>query len=110
LAGEATFWMVDQAVLSLAKEQPLDPLPHFIVDRPARMAAHDSRNMAFGVIPLNEAPGGAEGGDFGMENISVRRNFSPVPIYLPRVKFGPDGTARVHVKLPDTLTVYMLRA
>ena len=110
IAGEATFWMVDQAVLSLAKEQPLDPLPHFIVDRPARMTARDSRNMAFGIIPLNEAPGGGEGGDFGMENISVRRNFTPVPIYVPRVKFGPDGTARVHVKLPDTLTVYMLRA
>lgn len=110
LAGEATFWMVDQAVLSLAKEQPLDPLPHFIVDRPARLVARDSRNMAFGVIPLNEAPGGGEGGEFGMENISVRRNFTPVPIYVPRVKFGPDGTARVHVKLPDTLTVYMLRA
>ena len=45
-----------------------------------------------------------------MENISVRRNFTPVPIYVPRVKFGPDGTARVHVKLPDTLTVFMLRA
>lgn len=110
VAGEATFWMVDQAVLSLAKERPLDPLPHFLVDRPARLAARDSRNMAFGVIPLNEAPGGAEGGEFGMENISVRRNFTPVPIYVPRVKFGPDGTARVHVKLPDTLTVYMLRA
>ncbi len=35
LAGEATFWMVDQAVLSLAKERPLDPLPSFIVERHA---------------------------------------------------------------------------
>jgi uncharacterized protein YfaS (alpha-2-macroglobulin family) len=110
VAGEATFWMVDQAVLSLAKERPLDPLPAFIVDRPARMVARDSRNMAFGIIPLMETPGGDEGGDFGMENISVRRNFTPVPIYLPRVKFGPDGIARMHMKLPDTLTVYMLRA
>ncbi len=110
MAGEATFWMVDQAVLSLAKERPLDPLPAFIVDRPTRLVARDSRNLAFGVIPLLENPGGDENGDFGMENISVRRNFTPVPIYLPRVHFGPDGTARVHVKLPDTLTVYMLRA
>ena len=45
-----------------------------------------------------------------MENISVRKNFTPVPLYEPRVKIGPDGTARVHVKLPDTLTVFMLRA
>jgi hypothetical protein len=110
LAGEATVWMVDQAVLSLAKEQPLDPLPAFIVDRPTRMVARDTRNMAFGVIPLTEAPGGDEAGDLGMENISVRKNFTPVPLYVPRVKVGPDGTARVHVKLPDSLTVFMLRA
>ena len=110
LPGEATVWMVDQAVLSLAREQPLDPLPHFIVQRPSRMVARDSRNMAFGIIPLSEAPGGGAGGDQGVENISVRRNFTPVPLYLPRVKVGPDGTARIHVKLPDTLTVYMLRA
>jgi uncharacterized protein YfaS (alpha-2-macroglobulin family) len=110
VAGEATVWMVDQAVLSLAKEQPLDPLPAFIVDRPTRVALRDTRNMAFGVLPLIENPGGDEAGDFGMENISVRKNFTPVPLYEPRVKVGPDGTARIHVKPPDTLTVYMLRA
>ncbi len=110
LAGEATVWMVDQAVLSLAREEPLDPLPAFIVDRPSRMAARDTRGMAFGVIPLAESPGGDEAGDFGLANISVRRNFTPVPLYVPRVKVGADGTARVHVKLPDSLTVFMLRA
>ena len=110
LAGEATVWMVDQAVLALAREQPLDPLPQFIVDRPSRMAARDTRSLAFGVIPLAESPGGDEAGDFGMENISVRKNFTPVPFYEPRVKFGADGIARLHIKLPDTLTVYMLRA
>lgn len=110
LAGEATVWMVDQAVLSLAKERPLDPLPAFIVNRPTRMVARDTRNMAFGVIPLSETPGGDEAGDFGMENISVRKNFTPVPFYEPRLKVGPSGTATVHVKLPDTLTVFMIRA
>ncbi len=110
IAGEATVWMVDQAVLSLAKEQRLDPLPDFIVQRPSRMVARDSRNMAFGIIPLSEATGGGAGGDRGTENISVRRNFTPVPLYVPRVHVGADGTARIHVKLPDTLTVYMLRA
>ena len=110
LTGEATVWMVDQAVLALAREQPLDPRPAFIVDRPTRMAARDTRGMAFGVLPLTENPGGDENGDFGMENISVRKNFTPVPLYEPRVKVGPDGTARLRVKLPDTLTVYMLRA
>ena len=112
LAGEATFWMVDQAVLSLAKERPLDPLPNFIVERPTTLAARDTRNMAFGVLPLEEIPGGDAGLDeWGAEtNISVRKNFTPVPIYLPSVKVGADGVAKIKVKLPDTLTVFKLRA
>jgi uncharacterized protein YfaS (alpha-2-macroglobulin family) len=111
LAGEAAFWMVDQAVLSLAKERPLDPLPDFIVERETKMAARDTRNMAFGIIPLEEIPGG-DGAleEWGAENnISVRKNFTPVPIYLPSVKVGADGVAKIKVKLPDTLTVFKLR-
>jgi uncharacterized protein YfaS (alpha-2-macroglobulin family) len=112
LSGEATFWMVDQAVLSLAKEQPLDPLPAFIVNRPTEMTARDTRNMAFGIIPLEETPGGDGGrGEWGGDNnISVRKNFTPVPIYLPSVKVGDDGIAKITVKLPDSLTVFKLRA
>ncbi|QND48095.1 alpha-2-macroglobulin [Rhizobium lusitanum] len=111
LAGAATFWMIDQAVLSLATEQPLDPLPNFIVKRQSTMALRDTRNMAFGVIPLEEVPGGDEREDWGTDNnISVRKNFTPVPIYLPDVKIGPDGTAKIKVKLPDSLTVFKLRA
>ncbi len=112
LAGEAVFWMVDQAVLSLAKERPLDPLPNFIVARPTKMVARDTRNMAFGVIPLEEVPGGDTGiDDWGTDgNVSVRKNFTPVPVYLPNVQIGPDGVARLKVKLPDTLTIFKLRA
>lgn len=112
LTGEATFWMVDQAVLSLAKERRLDPLPDFIVERPTTVAARDTRNMAFGVLPLEEIPGGDAGLDeWGAEtNISVRKNFTPVPIYLPSVKIGADGVAKIRIKLPDTLTVFKLRA
>jgi uncharacterized protein YfaS (alpha-2-macroglobulin family) len=112
LAGEATFWMVDQAVLSLAKERPLDPLPDFIVERPTRMAARDTRGMAFGIIPLEEVAGGDLAvNEFGTDNnVSVRKNFTPVPVYLPKVAVGPDGVAKVKVKLPDSLTVFKLRA
>lgn len=112
LAGEATFWMVDQAVLSLAKERPLDPLPNFIVERETKLAARDTRNLAFGKIPLEEIPGGDAGLDeWGAEtNVSVRKNFTPVPIYLPSVKVGADGIAKIKVKLPDSLTVFKLRA
>ena len=112
LAGEATFWMVDQAVLTLAKEQTLDPLPNFILPRESKMAARDTRNMAFGIIPLEEIAGGDVGlEEWGAENnISVRKNFTPVPIYLSSVKIGADGIAKIKVRLPDTLTVFKLRA
>ncbi len=112
VAGEATFWMVDQAVLSLAKERPLDPLKDFIVERPTRMAARDTRNMAFGVIPLEENPGGDAGlNEWGSDNnVSVRKNFTPVPVYLPKIVVGPDGVAKIRVKLPDSLTIFKLRA
>jgi uncharacterized protein YfaS (alpha-2-macroglobulin family) len=112
VAGEATFWMIDQAVLSLAKESPLDPLRDFIVDRPTTMTARDTRNMAFGVIPLEEVPGGDTGlEEWGTDsNVSVRKNFTPVPIYLPKVIVGADGVAKIKVKLPDSLTVFKLRA
>ena len=35
--------------------------PSFIVERPSRMAARDTRNMAFGIIPLQENPGRRSG-------------------------------------------------
>ena len=112
IAGEATFWMVDQAVLSLAKERPLDPVPSFIVERATKMAARDTRNMAFGIIPLEETSGGDTALDeWGNDNnVSVRKNFTPVPVYLPKVVVGADGVAKIKVKLPDSLTVFKLRA
>ena len=105
--------MVDQAVLSLAKEQPLDPLPSFIVERAhqnggARYAQHGLRHHSAG------GGAGRRGGrldEWGTDNnVSVRKNFTPVPIYLPNVAVGPDGVAKIKVKLPDSLTVFKLRA
>lgn len=111
LAGEATVWMVDQAVLALAKEAKLDPLPQFIVPRDTRAQLRDTRNLAFGLLPLQEEPGGDEGDDGSpLERVTVRKNFTPVPLYEPSLRIGPDGTAKVKVTLPDSLTNFKLRA
>jgi uncharacterized protein YfaS (alpha-2-macroglobulin family) len=112
LAGEATLWLVDQAVLALAKEQPLDPLPDFIVERESRLALRDSRNLTLGVLPLQEMPGGDEADKEGglLEKVTVRKNFTPLPYYNPRLMVGPSGTVTVKVKLPDSLTNFKLRA
>ncbi len=110
VSGELTFWMVDQAIFTLAKEQPLDPLPPFIVEHPSRLQIRDSRAMAFGLLPLALDPGGDAPIEEQGVDVSVRKNFTPVPVYLPSVKVGPDGIARLKVTLPDSLTVFKLRA
>ncbi|HVY98829.1 MAG TPA: alpha-2-macroglobulin family protein [Dongiaceae bacterium] len=113
LAGEVTLWMVDQAVLALAEEQRLDPLPDFIVDRASRMKLRDTRNLAIGALPLDEDPGGDEGAAERkslFDNVTVRKNFTPVPYFNPSIMVGPDGKAEVKIKLADSLSVFKVRA
>ncbi len=111
LAGEVTLWMIDQAVLALAKEARLDPLPQFIVPRKSKTELRDTRNLAFGVLPLQEEPGGDQGEEGSpLEHVTVRRNFTPLPYYNPSLIVGDSGTVTVHVTLPDSLTNYKLRA
>jgi len=111
LAGEATLWLVDEAVLALGKEQRLDPVPDFVTPVQSHLSVHDTRNSSFGLLPLLENPGGDQGEEPGLlERTTVRRNFKSVPYYNPGVAIGPDGTATVSVKLSDDLTVFKLRA
>jgi uncharacterized protein YfaS (alpha-2-macroglobulin family) len=112
LAGEVTLWMIDQAVLALAKEAPLDPLPNFIRDRGSRVALSDTRNSVFGSLPLDEDTGGDVGaGDQALLNkVTIRKNFNPVPYYNPALMMDASGIAKVQVKLPDNLTNFKIRA
>lgn len=135
LAGEVTLWLVDQAVLALGKEKPLDPLPSFLTANPARAALRDTRALAFGYLPFAEMPGGgwddeadslAAGSAAPMaemarrsrnghskelgEDITVRKNFASVPYFEPTLVVGESGELKVKVKLPDNLTTFKLRA
>jgi uncharacterized protein YfaS (alpha-2-macroglobulin family) len=112
IGGEVTLWMIDQAVLALAKEAPLDPLPNFIRDRGSRVGFSDTRNTVFGSLPLDEDPGGDVGaGDQALLNkVTIRKNFQPVPYYNPSLMVDASGVAKVQVKLPDNLTNFMIRA
>ena len=107
-----TLWLIDQAVLALAKEAPLDPLPAFIRDRGTRVAFSDTRNSIFGSLPLDEDPGGDVGdGDQALLNkVTIRKNFNPMPYYNPELMVDASGTASVKIALPDNLTVYKIRA
>ncbi|HLY57829.1 MAG TPA: alpha-2-macroglobulin family protein, partial [Stellaceae bacterium] len=112
LAGEVTLWLIDQAVLALAQEAPLDPLPGFIRDRGSRLAFSDTRNWPFGLLPLDEDPGGdvGEGDQQLLNKVTIRKNFQPVPYYNPSLVVDASGTVKVSIKLPDDLTIFRIRA
>lgn len=113
LAGEATLWLVDQAVLALASEQRLDPLPDFITEVRSRVTVHDTRNWTLGLLPLQEQPGGdmrMESAAGLLDRATVRRDFRSVPYFNPAIEIGVSGVASVQIKLPDNLTVFKLRA
>jgi uncharacterized protein YfaS (alpha-2-macroglobulin family) len=113
LSGEVTLWLVDQAVLALAEEQRLDPLPEFIVDRGSYMKLRDTRNLVIGALPLEEDPGGDEGlaeRKSLFDNVTVRKNFTPVPYFNPSIMVRADGKAEVKIKLADSLSVFKVRA
>jgi len=116
LAGEVTLWLVDQAVLALGEEQALDPVPGFITALASRMTLRDTRNLVLGYLPFEEQPGGDVPGrkllaeSALMDKVSIRRNFKSVPYYQPNIKIDSSGRATVHIKLPDNLTLFKIRA
>jgi uncharacterized protein YfaS (alpha-2-macroglobulin family) len=112
LAGEVTLWLVDQAVLALAKEARLDPLPDFITKARSHLEVRDTRNLAFGELPFADAPGGDGDGEKAglLDRATVRKNFKTVPYYNPAILVGPDGTVKVPITLSDDLTNFKIRA
>lgn len=115
LAGEVTLWLVDQAVLALGREQPLDPRPDFIRTTPSRARLRTSRNLTVGRLPYHQLPGGDGEEDAGeaeslLSQTSVRRNFQSVPYWEPRLQVPASGRLTVDVPLPDNLTVFKVRA
>lgn len=115
LSGEVTLWLVDQAVLALAKEQRLDPLPDFIHARDSRLVARDTRNQIVGHLPFDEEPGGGQAaaemaGKKLLDNVTVRKNFQPVPYYNPAIEVDASGKAVVTLTLSDDLTNFKIRA
>ncbi|HUB08190.1 MAG TPA: alpha-2-macroglobulin family protein, partial [Myxococcales bacterium] len=112
LAGEVTLWLVDAAVLSLAREQPLDPLPHFIDRNQEVSSIRDSRNQVVGALLEQEEPGGGEGGGEGGMSMTqvVRKNFQTVPYWAATLEVPSSGRLTIPVKLSDDLTNFRVRA
>ncbi len=113
VAGEVTLWLVDEAVLSLAKEGPLDPLTELIRRNQRATSIHDSRNLVVGrVSELEEEPGGdgGEGDEANSGKRLVRKNFKTVPYYAATLSVPASGKLVVPVQLSDDLTSFRVRA
>jgi alpha-2-macroglobulin len=112
LAGEVALAIVDEAILALVADRPADPTGALFPSRWDRIEFDDIRNQ-LQVLPLAEkgaeTPGG--GGDEGSAAAAwMRSRFEATAYWNPSVKVGPDGLARVPVRLPDSLTRYRIRA
>ncbi len=113
LGGEVTFWLVDEAILSLAREGPLDPLTELIRRNQRATTIHDTRNLVLGrVSEQEEEPGGDGGGDEDERQGKklVRKNFKTVPYYQATVVVPPSGRLVLPVTLSDDLTNFKVRA
>ena len=114
VGGEVTLWLVDEAVLSLAKEGPLDPLTEMIRRNERSVGIRDTRNLVVGrVSELEEDPGG-DGADKDEEATGskrmVRKNFQTVPYYKATLTVPASGKLAVPVQLSDDLTTFKVRA
>jgi hypothetical protein len=112
LAGEVTLWLVDEAVLSLAKEGSLDPLSELLRRNQRSVSLRDTRNLVVGrVSELEEEPGG-DGSDEDSNGGKrlVRKSFRTVPFYEATLVVPPSGKLVVPVQLSDDLTTFRVRA
>ncbi|MDY7233218.1 alpha-2-macroglobulin [Hyalangium rubrum] len=114
LSGEVTLWLVDEAVLSLASEGPLDPLSAFITRNARGTTVRDTRNSLIGKLFDQEDPGGdgaeeEEANATGSKRV-VRKNFQTVPYYQATLQVPASGKLTVEVPLSDDLTNFRVRA
>ncbi len=133
--AEAAVFVVDEAVLALARYQTPDPIPTFyptrgggttdlhlrsdiVIPQPPNLEM-SQRLYRLEDISLEGAkmkkaardgepapPPPAPPG----KQIKVRTNFSPLAVFAPEVKTGADGRARVELTMPDNLTRYRIVA
>lgn len=112
VGGEVTLWLVDDAVLSLAKEGPLDPLTELVRRNQRAVSIRDTRNLVVGRVSEQEEEPGGDGSEEeeGGSKRTVRRNFQTVPYYQATLVVPPTGKLVVPVQLSDDLTDFKVRA
>jgi uncharacterized protein YfaS (alpha-2-macroglobulin family) len=108
-ASEVTLWAVDYGVLSLTGFQPPDVAGDVYVRKALQVLTTDNRQRIISRRVLTPK-GGSEGGGGGNDAGTMRRDFRALAFWLGSVTTGADGTARVDVTLPESLTTYRIMA
>jgi uncharacterized protein YfaS (alpha-2-macroglobulin family) len=122
---EVSFMAVDRGVVDLINYHVDDPLAFFYNPWhfPLGVRGADSRSLLIDPVTYNfsDLQGGDNGDDSGKgdeankarglnEDVDERKDWRPTAVFEPYLVTGPDGTAVVRFKLPDSLTSYRCTA
>ncbi|MBL9038412.1 MAG: alpha-2-macroglobulin, partial [Archangium sp.] len=106
--GEATLYVVDEAVLRLTAYETPDPIAEIFTERPlstrlGEPLLHLVRRRSYG------EKGEVAGGGGGKEGVTMRTNFKTTALWLPAVSVK-NGVAQTTLTLPDNLTTFRIMA
>ncbi len=113
--AEMAVAVVDESVLALTgfRTPSLDALARFLVPLSVSTAELRSRLLLqtpFGYVRAGRLTGGDGSDESAAVTSKLRKDFNPVAYFNPAVRTGPDGTATVTFRLPDSMTAYRVYA
>ncbi len=102
--------LVDKAVLSLIDDPNSSLKQAFYTKRPLAVFTAPSLTALVDRVTLKLQPGDKGGGGGLASEVLVRRNFPDTAYWNPSVTTADDGTAKVTLTLPDSLTTWRMTA
>jgi hypothetical protein len=108
--AEVGLALVDKAVLSLADDPNPTFKEAFYTKRPLGVFTASSLTALVDRVTLKLQPGDKGGGGGLAADVLIRRNFPDTAYWNPKVVTGDDGSAKVTLTLPDSLTTWRMTA
>lgn len=113
--AEVTLIAADAAVIQLGGDQAYHPERQFHRDQPLMVQTADNLisligRHDWGLKGANPGGGGGELSGAGLDGDGVRRLFSALAWFEPRVKLDDQGRAKVKIKMPENLTTFKVYA
>ncbi len=109
MQGEFSVAVVDKAVLALADPNSESILEALYGNRPLSVQTSISLSTYAAQLALESMDGGlGGGGGDGAAYQTVREDFPDTALWLADVVTGVDGTARLEIPLPDSLTTWVV--